>query len=477
MSSLSYKDNPGETSTYGEDAFPPTASVFRSNDDNASTATSRRRKICCCLPRPKSRRGVWMLRAVFAFGLLLMAVIGVAVYLGMQNSSSTPRNVGPLISSEEMDRYLRQAVGANELENRDSYTSLAYRWMLQNPFSLQEFRMRVEDRVLQRYALACLYYATYRVNNDWLRYNQGLLDAQPQDIFAWTESQGWLVYANECDWYGITCNQFGYVTSLDLGSNELTGEIPPQLQYLSHGLEFLNIEGNYAYNVHPHFLGKLTNLKYLYMKSSLFESDGIPLVFAALTNLEEFDCSHTMFHGPLREDIFENMAQLRYLEISGNQVNGTLPQSLISLPNLKYFYADSVGLTGNLEFLQDMSALVETWLDRNPTLTGTLPTVLGPQLESLSLTRNNITSSIPNEWGSHSKLKHLWLYSNYLYGSIPHSFRKLSQLQTFAIEDNLFTGNVEHMCTDLSISEFQVDCEMDCSCCSCCGLECTGERD
>ena len=92
--------------------------------------------------------------------------------------------------------------------------------------------------------------------------------------------------------------------------------MPPQMQYLSAGLESLNVEANYAYNVNPYFLGQLTNLKYLYMKNSLAESDGIPLVFAALTNLEEFDCSHTLFRGPLREEIFQGMTQLRYLESS-----------------------------------------------------------------------------------------------------------------------------------------------------------------
>lgn len=272
----------------------------------------------------------------------------------------------------------------------------------------------------------------------------------------------------------MTCNQFGYVTALDLGSNQLSGELPPQLQYLSPGLELLNIEANYAYNVHHHFFGQLTNLKYLYMKSSLQQSDGIPLAFASLTQLEEFDCSHTLFDGPLRDEVFQGMTQLRYLEISGNAINGTFPQSLVNLPSLKYLYADNVGLTGNLEFLQNMNALVETWLDRNPTLTGTLPTVLGEQLESLSLTRNNISSRIPSEWGF-TKLKHLWLYHNSLTGPVPDSFRELSALQTFEIEANSLTGTIEHMCSALDLSQVQTDCEVECSCCDCCGAVCTDD--
>ena len=226
MPTPSYKDNPYETSTTSEGGFPPRASVFRSNNDimaandTASTASTTRPTMCCCLPRPKSRRGVWLVRAICIFGLLLVAVIGAAVYLGTQKSE--PRDVGPLMSTEEMDNVLQQAVGIQELQNTDSYTSLAYQWMLQNPFSTQEYRMRVEDRVMQRYALACLFYATYRVNNDWLRYNQGMVDTRPEDMFSWYESKGWLVYSNECDWYGITCNQFGYVTSLDMGSNQVS---------------------------------------------------------------------------------------------------------------------------------------------------------------------------------------------------------------------------------------------------------------
>lgn len=186
-----YKDNPLEASSHNDDDFPPMASVFRSNENtitvHETAATTTR--------RPPSRRRVWMLRMVYLSGLLLLAVIAVAVYVGRRNSE--PRNVGPLLSQDEMQQYLRRLVGAEELHRADSYTNQAYRWMLQNPFPTQEYRMRVEDRVLQRYALACLYYATYQVNNDWLRYNRGMINAAPSELFPWLNSRGWMIFSNE----------------------------------------------------------------------------------------------------------------------------------------------------------------------------------------------------------------------------------------------------------------------------------------
>ena len=62
-------------------------------------------------------------------------------------------------------------------------------------------------------------------------------------------------------------------------------------------------------------------------------------------------------------------------------------------------------------------------------LTGTIPPELGSlaNLEKLSLPGNNLTGTIPPELGGLTNVKELWLTSNHLTGSIPPEMANLNQ--------------------------------------------------
>ena len=60
---------------------------------------------------------------------------------------------------------------------------------------------------------------------------------------SWTNNNGWLdVATSECDWYGVTCSD-GAVVGIDLGANQLSGNVPPALYELA-SLINLNLSGN-----------------------------------------------------------------------------------------------------------------------------------------------------------------------------------------------------------------------------------------
>ena len=67
--------------------------------------------------------------------------------------------------------------------------------------------------LIQRYSLIVLYYATNGAN--------------------WFDNEGWLSDSDECDWYGVTCNDSGFVTGLQLDGNNLIGTIPSNIASLS----------------------------------------------------------------------------------------------------------------------------------------------------------------------------------------------------------------------------------------------------
>eukprot|EP00211_Chloroparvula_japonica_P009359 CAMPEP_0119120656 /NCGR_PEP_ID=MMETSP1310-20130426/1604_1 /TAXON_ID=464262 /ORGANISM="Genus nov. species nov., Strain RCC2339" /LENGTH=171 /DNA_ID=CAMNT_0007110145 /DNA_START=64 /DNA_END=576 /DNA_ORIENTATION=+ len=91
------------------------------------------------------------------------------------------------------------------------------------------------------------------------------------------------------------------------------------------------------------------------------------------------------------------------LDLSENQLKGTIPPELVQL-----------------------TALVWMWMGNNQ-LTGTIPSELGQvsALEWLWFNDNLFNSTIPTELGQLSSLTHLWMGNNQLTGRIPSELGQL----------------------------------------------------
>jgi hypothetical protein len=82
----------------------------------------------------------------------------------------------------------------------------------------------------------------------------------------WDDNTGWKETNTPCQWAGVTCKG-GHVSWLYLHSNNLNGEIPPELNNLSQ-LKRLLLSGNALSGVIPHELGDLEELEYLWLKKN-----------------------------------------------------------------------------------------------------------------------------------------------------------------------------------------------------------------
>jgi hypothetical protein len=82
----------------------------------------------------------------------------------------------------------------------------------------------------------------------------------------WDDSSGWNVTETPCDWKGVTCKD-GHVLRLYLYSNNLNGEMPPELGNLS-GLKRLLLFGNGLSGAIPFELGGLSQLQYLWLQDN-----------------------------------------------------------------------------------------------------------------------------------------------------------------------------------------------------------------
>ena len=140
-------------------------------------------------------------------------------------------------------------------------------------------------------------------------------------------------------------------------SNGLTGRFPPAVSLLKDSLRSLDLTDNLVNNIgdsYNSFLGDL-DLQYLYIGSTDFDYDGIPTEIGRLTNLIEFDCSYSLYQGPLRGEVFANMTNLQELVLSGNAYNNSsVPAEIAALPELEKLFIEEAFVGGDLSFVQTM---------------------------------------------------------------------------------------------------------------------------
>jgi Leucine-rich repeat (LRR) protein len=82
------------------------------------------------------------------------------------------------------------------------------------------------------------------------------------------------------------------------------------------------------------WIGKMTNLKKLCYSQTYFEYVGVPSQISALTNLMEYDCSYSLYTGPLVGAIFTPLVNLEFLDLSSNLFFGTIPTDFGGLRSL-----------------------------------------------------------------------------------------------------------------------------------------------
>lgn len=141
-----------------------------------------------------------------------------------------------------------------------------------------------------------------------------------------------------------------------------------------------------------------------------------------LTFLHTLNLSHNLFHGQLHQLEFTKLSLLQHIDLRNNSINGSVPGMLSDCHNL-----ETLVLTGNK-------------------FTGTLPPELGnlQMLRVLNISINNLTGSIPTTFGNLFSLTGLSLARNKLVGEIPSEFGKLLNLQSIQLSDNHLTGQIPH---------------------------------
>ncbi|KAF8399461.1 hypothetical protein HHK36_015326 [Tetracentron sinense] len=265
--------------------------------------------------------------------------------------------------------------------------------------------------------------------------------------------------SSPCKWFGITCNQAGSVTEINLSESFLYGKLDNFNFSSFPNLVRLSLTKITLYGAIPTHIGALSKLTHLNLSWNGI-SDKLPLALANLTQIVELDISHNNMTGELDPLLFTNWTKLTSLQLQYNNFSGNIPSALGSLNKLNLLCLDSNQFSGSIPLeIGNLRNLVQLDLRYNH-LTGPIPPTIGNciNLATLSLSVNQLSGSIPPEMWSLPYLVQLYLGDNNFSGELPQVICKVGSLVQFTAANNRFTGPILkslRACTGLDTVQLQ----------------------
>ncbi|KAK9167518.1 hypothetical protein Scep_002709 [Stephania cephalantha] len=248
---------------------------------------------------------------------------------------------------------------------------------------------------------------------------------------------------------------------LFLAYTNYTGRIPDSIGNLKQ-LTDLEVGHCGFFGPLPHSLGDLEQLAVLDLSWNNFEGE-VPSSFSNFSRLEELDMSFNGFVGPL-PSLKASCMTIARIDLSFNEFSGPIPSSYANndLPNLTYLHLSNNQLNGTIPpSLFTLPSLQEMYLDQNKFI-GILddevfPNSISSPLTRLDLSYNLLEENILNFISKFTSLEYLDLRSNNFHGAVdPRMFTSLKNLSVIDLSDNimLLIDTSDLVITIPSLSEF-----------------------
>merc|ERR1711971_851435 len=175
---------------------------------------------------------------------------------------------------------------SDDLQKSSSPQAMAKDWIITKD---KLFLCPDDKSLIQRYALAALYYST--------------------DGDTWSDNRDFLSAEDECKWRGVSCNTLtGELNGIDLAGNELGGEIPAEIIAFS-SMKALQLGNN-------NIVGK------------------IPIGIYNITSLVDLDLSGNRLGGRLEKEVVQ-LDALRSFKINDNRMAHRIPRELKDMNNVQ----------------------------------------------------------------------------------------------------------------------------------------------
>ncbi|XP_047978833.1 receptor-like protein EIX2 [Salvia hispanica] len=191
----------------------------------------------------------------------------------------------------------------------------------------------------------------------------------------------------------------------------------------------------------------ITSLTLLDLSSNNFHSIEVPKWIFGYHNLHFLDLRNNSFIGPIPA----NSNATKYIDLSFNFLNSTVPSWLYSCIDLESVVLDFNFLTGavpagfnNLCRTRRLSLSNNNFQGNISDLFGNMSKCFLEALEVLDLRFNQISGQLIDQLGEFKRLEYLNLNKNLLTGPIPASMGKLSSLKVLGLGYNKLTQNLPH---------------------------------
>jgi Leucine-rich repeat (LRR) protein len=228
--------------------------------------------------------------------------------------------------------------------------------------------------------------------------------------------------------------------SAGLNANFLTGTISSSLGNLSE-ITVLNLGNNNLRGSVPRELGKLRNLGYLYLQDN-FLTGTLPPELSHLEGIVTLFAQNNSLHGTL-DRVFNATRQrkLSLIQLGSNEFTGTVPDEMIALPSLLTLVLVENCFSGvRLESIcgTNLSTVILDGLHSAQKCRGALL----PGISNAYVLTSQSLGTVPPCLFSTRFLNTLHLSSNRLTGSLPQNISIASPLFDLALSHNKLTGNI-----------------------------------
>uniref|UniRef100_A0ACD5ZWR2 Uncharacterized protein n=1 Tax=Avena sativa TaxID=4498 RepID=A0ACD5ZWR2_AVESA len=237
-----------------------------------------------------------------------------------------------------------------------------------------------------------------------------------------------------------SCTQ---LKTLYLHSNNLQGKLPTFIGNLPKSLQWLLLNDNQITGFVPPDIGNLTGLTLIHMEKN-FLSGHIPGTLGNIETLFVLNLAENIFSGEVPQSI-GNLDKLSELYLEKNRLSGSIPASLAGCRSLTRLNLSCNSFQGSIPpKLFSVSSLSEGLDLSDNQLIGSIPSEISSlnNLEVLKLSDNQLSGKIPASLGQCLHLESLHLDANHLEGSIPSSLMNLRGIVEMDLSQNNLSGEI-----------------------------------